>query len=84
MELNKNLGTRHRAGVGISEVSDSLTIIVSEETGRVSVAQHGRLIVGVNREELKAILLKEQNANAEKQKRKIWKGWVKNEEKSDE
>ena len=66
-----------RQGVGISEVSDSLTIIVSEETGRVSVAQHGRLIVGVNREELKAILLKEQNANAEKQKRKIWKGWVK-------
>ena len=82
MELNKNLGTRHRAGVGISEVSDSLTIIVSEETGRVSVAQHGALRVGVTRDELKEILIKEQNANAEKQKRKIWKGWVKNEEKS--
>ena len=84
MELNKNLGTRHRAGVGISEVSDSLTIIVSEETGRVSVAQNGALRVGVTRDELKEILIKEQNANAEKQKRKIWKGWVKNEEKSDE
>lgn len=86
MELNKNLGTRHRAGVGISEVSDSLTIIVSEETGRVSVAQHGGLQVGVNRDELKEILKKEQNSQADKQKQKhkIWKGWVKNEEKSDE
>ena len=39
MELSKELGTRHRAGVGISEVTDSLTIIVSEETGNVSIAQ---------------------------------------------
>ena len=41
MELSKDLGTRHRAGVGISEATDSLTIIVSEETGRVSVAYEG-------------------------------------------
>ncbi|MGN0399491.1 MAG: diadenylate cyclase CdaA [Blautia sp.] len=85
MELNKNLGTRHRAGVGISEVSDSLTIIVSEETGRVSVAKQGRLQVGVTREELREILKKEQNATPDKVKhKKIWKGWVKNGEKSGE
>ena len=43
MEISKELGTRHRAGVGISEVTDSLTIIVSEETGTISVAEGGML-----------------------------------------
>ena len=85
MELNKDLGTGHRAGVGISEVSDSLTIIGSEETGRVSVAKQGRLQVDVTREGLREILKKEQNATPDKIKhKKIWKGWVKNGEKSGE
>ncbi len=53
MALNKNLGTRHRAGVGISEVSDSFTIIVSEETGNVSVAKQGKLDVALTKDELK-------------------------------
>lgn len=80
MELNKNLGTRHRAGVGVSEVSDSLTIIVSEETGRVSVAQHGRLRVGLTKEELKTVLDEVQNkTKQEKTKHRIWKGLMKNE-----
>ena len=43
MNLPKHLGTRHRAGVGISETTDSLTVIVSEETGAISVAYKGRL-----------------------------------------
>lgn len=52
MELSKDLGTRHRAGVGISEVTDSLTVIVSEETGKISVAYDGRLERGLTQERL--------------------------------
>lgn len=61
MELSKKLGTRHRAGVGISEVSDSLTIIVSEETGQVSMAQNGQLSRGLTSAELRSALIKAQN-----------------------
>lgn len=56
MELSKDLGTRHRAGVGISEVTDSMTIIVSEETGKVSIAIAGELIRNVDGEYLKSKL----------------------------
>ncbi|WP_130836349.1 diadenylate cyclase CdaA [Lachnoclostridium sp. Marseille-P6806] len=51
--MDKDLGTRHRAGVGISEVTDSLTIIVSEETGGISLAYKGRLTRGVTQEQLR-------------------------------
>jgi diadenylate cyclase len=54
MELSKELGTRHRAGVGISEVTDSLTIIVSEETGRVSIAFDGKLTRNVEPDTLRS------------------------------
>ena len=53
MRISKDLGTRHRAAIGISEVSDSITIVVSEETGRVSVAIGGNLIKVNDGEELK-------------------------------
>ena len=75
MALSKQLGTRHRAGVGISEVSDSLTIIVSEETGKVSTALGGKLNRDVSMEELKSELRILQNKTTiETSKFKLWKG----------
>ena len=56
MELSKELGTRHRAAVGISEVSDSMTIVVSEETGAVSLAVEGTLYRNIDADFLKSKL----------------------------
>ena len=83
-ELSKELGTRHRAGVGISEVTDSLTVIVSEETGRVSVAQGGKLSRNIGSEELTKKLEILQNKVIEERKFIRWKGRSKNEKSSDE
>ena len=57
-EIAKELGTRHRAGIGISKESDAIAIIVSEETGKISVAIDGNLIADVKEEVLKNILIK--------------------------
>ncbi len=55
--LSRALGTRHRAGIGITEETDAVTVVVSEETGTISIAQEGRLSRGLTEEELKVTLL---------------------------
>lgn len=78
--LSKALGTRHRAGVGISEATDSLTVIVSEENGKVSVAYRGELFSGLNQEGLREKLEMIQNKPVEEAKRG-WRGRSKKNEK---
>ncbi|NLP34239.1 MAG: TIGR00159 family protein [Clostridiales bacterium] len=79
MQLSKDLGTRHRAGIGISEVSDSLTIIVSEETGKVSIAKDGKLIRNIDGDYLRSKLVIAQRKTKETKKLKLWRGRFKNE-----
>lgn len=82
MELSKDLGTRHRAALGISEVSDSLTIIVSEETGHVSVAVGGRLYRNVDAEFLRNQLHYLQNHNLEPKRFQLLKRRLQNVKKA--
>jgi len=78
MTLSKELGTRHRAGVGISEVSDAVVIIVSEENGKVSVAIGGNLVRDVESEYLKNKLLHIYSTATDQPKRfKLWRGRAK-------
>ena len=85
MGLSKELGTRHRAAVGMSEVSDALVIAVSEETGAVSVAQGGILDRAVTRDELREKLTLIQAKKMETSRfMAFWKGRHKNEKKADE
>ncbi|MCA1064804.1 diadenylate cyclase CdaA (plasmid) [Rossellomorea sp. AcN35-11] len=67
--LSKELGTRHRAGVGLSELSDALTVIVSEETGSISVTKDHKLHRGVSLEVLRNLL--EESLIEKKEKPKI-------------
>ena len=90
-DIAKELGTRHRAAIGISKESDSIAVVVSEETGKISVAKDGVLIADVREDVLKKILisnivtkrLQEKNGKEEKALRKIKKFIKKDKENSD-
>lgn len=84
MDISKALGTRHRAAVGVSETTDSMTLVVSEETGRVSVATGGTLRRIADSEELREVLssmIKWEETNTGRLR--IWKGIRRNERKAD-
>ena len=76
MRLSKELGTRHRAAVGISEETDSFTIVVSEETGKVSIAKNGSLISNVDADYLRTKLQeiqKRKMTEPKEKKKSFWK-----------
>lgn len=89
-DISKDLGTRHRAAVGISKEYDAIAIVVSEESGKVSIAKDGTLIADVKEEALKKILIKNivtdrlENKKENKIKRLKNIRKIKNEKKSTE
>lgn len=83
LSISKDLGTRHRAALGISENTDSMTVVVSEETGRVSLAQGGELRRISDPEVLRAALTVKTGEEETTGRFKIWKGRNKNERKTE-
>lgn len=74
LTLSKNLGTRHRAAVGISEVTDSVTVIVSEQTGKISLAFEGTLTTDLDQEKLKTMIHQIVKKEPEEQQKEKQKG----------
>lgn len=81
VEIGKELGTRHRAAVGISEVSDSITVIVSEETGAISIAKEGKILHDLDPQKLRDELSVLREEKGSSKKFKLWKGRNRNERK---
>lgn len=82
--ISKQLGSRHRASIGMSEVSDAIIVVVSEETGTISVAENGELTRGFSKESLKRLLIKNFIFEDEQKDKKFAfakkvKKWTKNE-----
>jgi len=77
LHISKDLGTRHRAAIGLSEVSDAMVIVISEESGQISVAQGGRLERYLSPERLRERLVNIQMKPQEGKKLAFWKKWRK-------
>ncbi|MBE3593186.1 MAG: TIGR00159 family protein [Thermoanaerobacter sp.] len=71
--LSSELGTRHRAGIGVTEISDAVAIIVSEETGTISLAQNGRISRHLDAKTLKEVL--SSIFEVKDTKKPVWKKW---------
>lgn len=84
MELSKDLGTRHRAAVGVSEVTDALVVVVSEETGSVSVAFGGNIYRNLDAENLKRKLGFIQNRSIDTERFRLWRRRQKNVQEDNE
>ena len=74
MNISKDLGTRHRAALGISEETDSFTVVVSEETGDVSLAVGGELYRNIDRDSLRKKLAFIQKRTMDVKRFRLWKG----------
>ena len=84
MSLSKELGTRHRAAVGISEVADCMVVVVSEETGFISLATGGNIIRNVNKEYLMNKLGGDNSKKVGFRPLQLWKGRRQNDRKNQE
>lgn len=76
-EIAKELGTRHRAAIGIAKETDSIAVVISEETGKISVAKDGTLIADVDEDTLKKILMKQIITNRFGEENRINKSQIK-------
>lgn len=76
--ISKKLGTRHRSAIGISKESDCIVVVVSEETGKISVAKNGTLIADVKEDALKQILIKNLVPRVEEKRKNSLKERIEN------
>jgi len=86
VSLSRELGTRHRAAIGMSEAADCLVVVVSEETGKISTAQNGILIRNLDSISLCDAIY--HHIHKEEEKKSTWmdkvRGWLRRKEDSDD